>query len=450
MITRRFLAALLAALMLTALTVPALAADKPTRAGIRDEAYAYIRADQAYFITGRPVTFTVVLPDQTPGYTYEYTLFYTPDRVTQDTYNSIDQKKESLEGTYTHTPANEGQYFLEVTVYDADYKSLRLQTQPFYAYAEAAEADPTTLPGKVKAIAAELNALNLPTQYDKALWLHDWLTANADYDEPMTIHTPEGVLLQGKGVCESYALAFDILLHEAGIEDIYVTGYSRGELHAWNLVHLDGEWTYIDPTWDDPVGGGKESHDYFGLTTELIARDHDASTAKLVPPAATTLTHNWALRNGIPSFTDEAGLYALLADGLTQQKAVIEYVYHGTDRYFYLNDLVERWLKNNYTRYFVTSYSYGGSSFLGKVEAVYGDFSAYRTFETEEEFAALVDELLKAKTPLIQAYYVGEDPYFTIGPLINKWFGDHMQDYAIASYEYTYYPSYGDIKVVYK
>lgn len=437
-------------LLTLAMALPALAADKPTRAGIRDEAYAYIRADQAYFVTGRPVTFTVVLPEQPQGYIYEYTLYYTPDRVTQNLYEGIAQKKESFETTFSHTPANEGQYFLEITIYDADYKSVRLQTQPFYAFAETAEADPATLPGKVKAIASELNALNLPTQYDKALWLHDWLTANADYDEPMTIHTPEGVLLQGKGVCESYALAFSILLHEVDIEDIYVTGYSRGELHAWNLVNVDGEWTYIDPTWDDPVGGGKEGHDYFGLTSDLIARDHDSSSAKLVPPAATGLTHNWALRNGVKSLTDEEGLYALLTEGLQQKQAVIDYVYHGTNKYFYLNDLVERWMKNNFQRYFVTSYTYGGSSYSGRVEAEYGDFSAYRTFTTEEEFGVVMDELLNAKTPLLQAYYVGEDPYFDFGSLVRKWFGEHMADYPIASYEYTYYPSYGDISVTYK
>ncbi|MBR4896065.1 MAG: hypothetical protein IKZ41_06530, partial [Clostridia bacterium] len=61
-----------------------------------------------------------------------------------------------------------------------------------------------------------------------------------------------------------------------------------GAPHEWNIVELEGEWTHIDVTWDDPIFTGEpeegyRSYDYFCVTTDEIARthifDHDA-----IPP----------------------------------------------------------------------------------------------------------------------------------------------------------------------
>ena len=111
-------------------------------------------------------------------------------------------------------------------------------------------------------------------EYEKALALHDWLTANAQYDMSYTEYEADGVLLNGKGVCQSYALAYYLLLEEAGIE----SSYSFGNGHMWNTVKIDGEWYHVDVTWDDPVylSGGKvvnkntNDHTFFGLSDAAI------------------------------------------------------------------------------------------------------------------------------------------------------------------------------------
>lgn len=56
-------------------------------------------------------------------------------------------------------------------------------------------------------------------------------------DEFLDSFTPYGTLVNGVGVCASYAGSFKILADEAGLESIVVTGYLDGNLpHARNRV----------------------------------------------------------------------------------------------------------------------------------------------------------------------------------------------------------------------
>lgn len=126
--------------------------------------------------------------------------------------------------------------------------------------------------------------------YDILLGFHDGIITSADYafmpdgttpsTEP-SAHNVLGVLLEGEGVCESYAKAYQLLLNYIGIENIFVTGYS-GENHAWNLVRLDdGEWYWFDLTWDDQSEKMMGVvHNYFCVTDSTLVRWADCSTAK--------------------------------------------------------------------------------------------------------------------------------------------------------------------------
>ncbi|MBQ9324193.1 MAG: leucine-rich repeat protein [Clostridia bacterium] len=98
--------------------------------------------------------------------------------------------------------------------------------------------------------------------YEKALVLHNWLIANANYDHTYTNYYEDGVLLKGKGVCNSYSLAYGLLLSKAGITN----AYEYGNDHIWNLVKFGNSWAHVDVTWDDPGEGGLEQIYYFGVT----------------------------------------------------------------------------------------------------------------------------------------------------------------------------------------
>lgn len=103
--------------------------------------------------------------------------------------------------------------------------------------------------------------------FEKALYIHDYIVLNCEYDlELLEILETEGtltgelrseryteysVLVNGTGICGSYALAYRAILNAAGMECLYLSSSQMN--HAWNLVKIDGEWYHVDCCWDDPV-----------------------------------------------------------------------------------------------------------------------------------------------------------------------------------------------------
>ena len=78
---------------------------------------------------------------------------------------------------------------------------------------------------------------------------NDFETVDEEFNDSFT---PYGVLINGIGVCASYAGAFKLLADAVGLECIVVTGYLNGTLpHAWNKVKIDEEWHVVDTTNND-------------------------------------------------------------------------------------------------------------------------------------------------------------------------------------------------------
>ena len=77
---------------------------------------------------------------------------------------------------------------------------------------------------------------------------NDFLSVDPAYNDSFTAY---GILVDGVGVCASYAAAFQLLAEEAGLNAIVVTGYLGGVPHAWNRVNLDGQWHTVDVTNND-------------------------------------------------------------------------------------------------------------------------------------------------------------------------------------------------------
>lgn len=145
------------------------------------------------------------------------------------------------------------------------------------------------------------------TDYQKELAIHDYLAQNYKYDYenykndtlPDESYTLYGLLIKGTGVCQAYAEAMEVLLNSVGVECQMVTGTSKEENHAWNIVKLDNEYYMVDTTWDDPTPDepGAVNYSYFNLTDSQMAEDHTWDKSKW--PAANGTKYNYFVYNNL-------------------------------------------------------------------------------------------------------------------------------------------------------
>ncbi|MCI2047176.1 MAG: hypothetical protein LKJ90_05620 [Faecalibacterium sp.] len=139
------------------------------------------------------------------------------------------------------------------------------------------------------------------SDYNKVLYLHDWLCRNVSYvsSEDATDQTIYGALVARQAVCSGYCNAFRYLLAKLGIEAGIVKGTAGGQSHAWNSVTLGDELYYCDVTWDDQEGDGGNyiSYNWFCVTSEEMRRQHTPNEDARMPDTAATAC-NYYIYNG--------------------------------------------------------------------------------------------------------------------------------------------------------
>ncbi len=163
--------------------------------------------------------------------------------------------------------------------------------------------------------------------YDVALRLHINVINSVDYDSIMLDREEEaggpadgkidylrsicGVFLNGKAVCAGYARAMQYLLQKCGVECAYVSGYiieesgEKSDRHAWNILKVDGDYYYLDTTWDDSSNTIQEvrktsyGFDYFCITTDEMSRSRDFTGAPYDVPLCTATKANYHIHNGL-------------------------------------------------------------------------------------------------------------------------------------------------------
>ena len=155
----------------------------------------------------------------------------------------------------------------------------------------------------VQSAVAECNRQTDSSQYEKALWLHDWLLDQLEYDNTLKWSSAESALTRELGICQSYESAYAKLLTAAGIENSETRDTYDG--HTWNAMKLDGQWYQTDCTWDDSSDNWysfDQRHLYFGLTDELMAIAHPGHskiyTTDTYKTRSTSLADNYFVRAG--------------------------------------------------------------------------------------------------------------------------------------------------------
>lgn len=163
-------------------------------------------------------------------------------------------------------------------------------------------------------------------EYSTVRYLYEWLINHTEYDR--TAENNQNicsVFLQGRSVCQGYAKAMQYMLQAAGIQCVLVTGFTNGERHGWNLVRVNGEYYYLDPTWGDAsyasgsADGGLDgfvpaiNYDYFLVTTDEITRTHSIEKAVELP-VCTAVDDNYFVREGLYFDSYDAERLALIFD----------------------------------------------------------------------------------------------------------------------------------------
>ena len=116
------------------------------------------------------------------------------------------------------------------------------------------------------------------TADQKVKAVHDWMIGYANYDQTYmdASQTVEGFMYNRTAVCAGYAKTFEYFMTVLGIPCETIESND----HAWNRVAINGQWLYIDVTWDDPiytvngVRRDKLTYNYFLISEAQMNRDH--------------------------------------------------------------------------------------------------------------------------------------------------------------------------------
>lgn len=159
------------------------------------------------------------------------------------------------------------------------------------------------------------------SDYEKLLAFHDYLVLNCTFTKTSEYgNTIYGGLCDGNVQCEGYAFTFDYLCFLAGIDCFTVTGTnSQGEIHAWNIVKLDGMWYHVDCTWDDPILDPPDSgfiRHYYFLVNDLDIYDitHIPDRTYFALPVCTS-SSNYYKRSGCYAENADSGISMLKKAG---------------------------------------------------------------------------------------------------------------------------------------
>ena len=126
---------------------------------------------------------------------------------------------------------------------------------------------------------------------DRIAYVNEWLCNNVEYsfcekhENGKDVYpdgklfcdlrgTAYGSLINGKGVCESFARGFKAVMDELNIPCVLVYGTGAGEPHMWNYVQIDSRWYAIDTTWNNT---SKSSLRYYLKGKVDFEHDHISS-----------------------------------------------------------------------------------------------------------------------------------------------------------------------------
>lgn len=249
-------------------------------------------------ICGQPTEFVVKTASGTSQCTYRID---SVDRYTSDWRSYIEWVMDPTKFAYQTTPSfhltfsASGTYKVRISVLDKGASPLI--SEKVDAWVVIDDPDFPSVETIADRLVADCSRESNVTDFEKALWLHDWIIDNCEYDNSLTYCGAEGALARGTGTCESYHRALAMLLERAGIP----TGRITGNGHVWTAAKLDGEWCQIDATWDDGDqyhGYPDLRHLYFGMDDRITSLVHSDHEQPVEGYESSSLEQNYFIKTG--------------------------------------------------------------------------------------------------------------------------------------------------------
>ena len=166
------------------------------------------------------------------------------------------------------------------------------------------------------------------TDYEKVKAVYDRVILQTDYQEGQNDQSMYHVITKGEGVCAGYARTVQYLLNRLGIFCTFVSGTAEGGSHAWNLVRLDGDYYYLDPTWGDPVFSGETEapkdfidYSYFCVTSGELFRTHQPDGQWELPVCTATACNYFVKNNLLFSGYEKERLQQVFSEAAAEEKA---------------------------------------------------------------------------------------------------------------------------------
>lgn len=195
-------------------------------------------------------------------------------RYKGSTANLESQLKQSIAIALERDPYTK--YIVDRYVFSWKGRASSTKVTVKFVYRET-KAQTAYVNSKVKKIVQHIIKKNM-TDHEKIKVIHDYVVQNLKYDHGLKNFTAYEGLKIGEVVCQGYTLLAYKMLEEAGFTSKIVEGTAKGQLHAWNLVKLDGKWYHMDTTWDDPgddtLFKGGVKYTYYLKTDQQLAVDH--------------------------------------------------------------------------------------------------------------------------------------------------------------------------------
>ena len=163
------------------------------------------------------------------------------------------------------------------------------------------------------------------SEYEKVRIIYDYITSNVANDEEhygdatyTKQFSPYVALTEKKGVCEAYATLLYRMLMDQGIDSRIIDGWARnGVGHAWNIARVDGNYYYLDSTWDT---AGMHRYFLYGSGNDTSHRPDREFTSEDFTSQypISEITYDQWLKSTYNGWIEEDGSWRYYVDGEMQ------------------------------------------------------------------------------------------------------------------------------------